>query len=153
MRKKVFLIVLILLGSMVLSGCTKNDILRHYNDVIAIMGESQLTDKRSLEGEKKAGADDYTGSYRVSYENASKTEYLFGGTSINREMGREVAVTCTLKVSQGHARVFWISGAEESVGLIETNGTYSGVLTLPDGGNYIGVECENFTGSIELEIA
>ena len=25
-------------------------------------------------------------------------------------------------------------------------------ITLPEGGNYIGIECENFTGSIELNM-
>ncbi len=25
-------------------------------------------------------------------------------------------------------------------------------ITLPEGGNYIGIECENFTGNIELNI-
>ena len=28
----------------------------------------------------------------------------------------------------------------------------SDTITLPDGGNYIGIECENFTGNIELNI-
>ena len=36
--------------------------------------------------------------------------------------------------------------------LIEATGTYSDTITLPDGGNYIGIECENFTGNIELNI-
>ena len=34
----------------------------------------------------------------------------------------------------------------------ETTGTYSDTITLPEGGNYIGIECENFTGSIELNM-
>ena len=28
----------------------------------------------------------------------------------------------------------------------------SDTITLPDGGNYIGIECENFTVNIELNI-
>ena len=54
--------------------------------------------------------------------------------------------------TEGTAKVFWISGADEAVTLIETTGTYSDTITLPDGGNYIGIECESFTGSIELNI-
>ena len=50
------------------------------------------------------------------------------------------------------AKVFWISGSDEAVTLIETTGTYSDTITLPDGGNYIGIECKNFTGNIELNI-
>lgn len=151
-RKKFLPMILLLLGSLILSGCTKDEVLRRYHNVLETIGESQLTDKRSLEGKKESGVDDYTGSYKANYQNFSNTEWLFGGTSIKRGAGKEITVTCTLRASEGHARVFWISGAEESAGLIETDGTYSGVLTLPDGGNYIGMECENFTGSIELEI-
>ena len=77
---------------------------------------------------------------------------MFGGTSINREAGNDISVTCTLEVIDGTAKVFWISGADEPVTLIETTGTYSNTLTLPDGGNYIGIECDNFTGSIEMNI-
>ena len=36
--------------------------------------------------------------------------------------------------------------------LLETTGTYSDTITLPDGGNYIGIECEDFTGKIEMNI-
>ena len=80
------------------------------------------------------------------------TEYLFGGTSIKREAGKELSIDCTLEVTEGTAKVFWISGSDEAVTLIETTGTYSDTITLPDGGNYIGIECEDFTGNIELNI-
>ena len=85
-------------------------------------------------------------------EDFSDTEYLFGGTSIKREAGKELSIDCTLEVTEGTAKVFWISGSDKAVTLIETTGTYSDTITLPDGGNYIGIECESFTGSIELNI-
>ena len=56
------------------------------------------------------------------------------------------------RLREGTAKVFWISGSDEAVTLIEATGTYSDTITLPDGGNYIGIECENFTGNIELNI-
>ena len=66
--------------------------------------------------------------------------------------GKELSIDCTLEITEGTAKVFWISGADEAVTLIEATGTYSDTITLPDGGNYIGIECENFTGNIELNI-
>lgn len=57
-----------------------------------------------------------------------------------------------MEVLSGTAKVFWISGADEAVTLLETTGTYSDTITLPDGGNYIGIECEDFTGKIEMNI-
>ena len=73
-------------------------------------------------------------------------------TFIKREAGKELSIDCTLEVTEGTAKVFWISGSDEAVTLIEATGTYSDTITLPDGGNYIGIECESFTGSIELNI-
>jgi hypothetical protein len=75
-----------------------------------------------------------------------------GITKADTGAGKELSIDCTLEVTEGTAKVFWISGSDEAVTLIETTGTYSDTITLPDGGNYIGIECENFTGNIELNI-
>ena len=140
-KKIVLSLCLILLGASVLSGCTKDEVLDQYNNIVQSAGSIALTGNSSLQGTKEKGIDDYTGSYTANYEDFSDTEYLFGGTSIKREAGKD-----------GTAKVFWISGADEEVTLLETTGTYSDTITLPEGGNYIGIECENFTGSIELNM-
>ena len=152
MKKMELPLLIILFGSLVLSGCTKDEILDYYNNIVQSAGSIELTGNLSLKGTKEKGIDDYTGTYQADYKDFSNTEYLFGGTTINREAGNDISVTCTLEVIDGTAKVFWISGADEPVTLIETTGTYSNTLTLPDGGNYIGIECDNFTGSIEMNI-
>ena len=151
-KKIVLSLCLILLGASVLSGCTKDEFLDQYNNIVQSAGSIELTGKSSLQGEKEKGIDDYTGTYTADYANFSGTEYLFGGTSIKREAGKELSIDCTLEITEGTAKVFWISGSDEAVTLIEATGTYSDTITLPDGGNYIGIECESFTGSIELNI-
>ena len=152
MKKVVLTLCLIILGASVLSGCTKDEVLDQYNNIVQSAGSIALTGNSSLQGTKEKGIDDYTGTYTADYENFSDTEYLFGGTSIKREAGKELSIDCTLEVTEGTAKVFWISGSDEAVTLIEATGTYSDTITLPDGGNYIGIECESFTGSIELNI-
>lgn len=152
MKKIVLSLTLLLFATSILSGCTKDEILDHYNNIVQSAGSIELTGKLSLKGTKEKGADDYTGTYKAEYEDFSNTEYLFGGTSIKREAGKDISVTCTLEVKNGTAKVFWISGADEAVTLIEATGTYTDTITLPDGGNYIGIECDNFTGNIELNI-
>lgn len=152
MKKIVLPLILILFGTTILSGCTKDEILNHYNNVVQSAGSIELTGNSSLQGKKDNGIDDYTGTYQADYKSYTGTEYLFGGTSIKREAGKDIAVTCTLEVTSGTAKVFWISGADEAVTLLETTETYSDTITLPDGGNYIGIECENFTGNIEMNI-
>lgn len=150
MRKTVLLLFLMLVS--VLSGCTKEEVLKQYNHIVQSAGSMALTGNLSLQGVKKKGVDDYTGRYTAEYKNFSDTEYLFGGTSINRESGKELSVTCTLEVTQGAAKVFWISGFDKKVTLMETSGTYSDTITIPDGGNYIGIECKEFTGNIKLNV-
>ena len=150
MKKIVLALTFVLVGSFMLAGCSKDEILNHYNNIVQSAGSIELTGKSSLQGEK--GIDDYTGTYTADYSNFSGTEYLFGGTSIKREAGKELSIDCTLEITEGTAKVFWSSGSDEAVTLIEATGTYSDTITLPDGGNYIGIECENFTGNIELNI-
>ena len=152
MKKIVLALTFVLVGSFMLAGCSKDEILNHYNNIVQSAGSIELTGKSSLQGEKEKGIDDYTGTYTADYANFSGTEYLFGGTSIKREAGKELSIDCTLEIMEGTEKVFWISGADEAVTLIEATGTYSDTITLPDGGNYIGIECENFTGNIELNI-
>ena len=151
-KKIVLSLCLILLGASVLSGCTKDEVLDQYNNIVQSAGSIALTGNSSLQGTKEKGIDDYTGTYTADYANFSGTEYLFGGTSIKREAGKELSIDCTLEITEGTAKVFWISGSDEAVTLIEATGTYSDTIILPDGGNYIGIECENFTGNIELNI-
>ena len=150
MKKIVLSLCLIILGTSVLSGCTKDEVLNQYNNIVQSAGSIALTRNSSLQGTKGKGIDDYTGSYTANYKNFSDTEYLLGGTSIKREAGKELSIDCTLEVMEGTAKVFWISGSDEAVTLIEITGTYNDTITLPEGGNYIGIEGENFTGCIEL---
>ena len=46
---------------------------------------------------------------------------MFGGTSIKREAGKELSIDCTLEVTEGTAKVFWISGSDKAVTLIEAS--------------------------------
>ena len=59
-----------------ISGCSKDEILNHYNNIVQSAGVIELTGKLSLEGTKEKGIDDYTGTYTADYENFSDSEYL-----------------------------------------------------------------------------
>ena len=119
MKKIVLALTFVLVGSFMLAGCSKDEILDHYNNIVQSAGAIELTGKSSLEGTKEKGIDDYTGTYTADYEDFSDTEYLFGGTSIKREAGKELSIDCTLEITEGTAKVFWISGSDEAVTLIE----------------------------------
>ena len=120
--------------------------------MIQFAGNFRLTSDFLLEGRRKCGVDRYTGEYTADYDNFSKTEYLFGGTTIEREYGKEVSVFCRIEGESGSAELFWESGSEETTVLLDADGTYRETLTLPEGGNYIGIAGEHFTGEVELRI-
>ena len=135
-----------------LTGCSKNEILNQYNHVVQSAGNATLTGDLSLKGKRTYGSDHYTGTYVADYKDFSKTEYLFGGTSIERENGKDISVSCDLEITGGTAQVFWVSGSDDPVILLETTDRYSETITLPEGGNYIGITGNNFTGHLEMNI-
>ena len=45
-----------------------------------------------------------------------------------------------------------ISGSDDPVILLEATDSYSETITLPEGGNYIGITGNNFTGHLEMNI-
>ena len=152
-KKRHFLFLLMsVLGMLSLTGCSKDEILNQYNNVIQSAGNVTLTGDLSLKGKRTYGDDHYTGAYVADYKDFSKTEYLFGGTSIERENGKDISVSCELEITEGTAQVFWVSGSDDPVILLETTDSHSETITLPEGGNYIGITGNNFTGHLEMNI-
>ena len=147
-----FLSIGFLMLSLSLAGCSKDEILDQYNNVVQSAGNAALTSDFSLKGNRTYGDDCYTGTYTADYKDFSKTEYLFGGTSIEREDGKDISVSCDLEITGGTAQVFWVSGSDDPMILLEATGSYSETITLPEGGNYIGVIGNNFTGHLEMNI-
>ena len=153
-HKKIFSLVLVctLAIGLSLTGCSKDEILDQYNNVVQLAGNATLTGDLSLKGKRTYGDDHYTGTYVADYKDFSKTEYLFGGTSIGRENGKDISVSCDLEITEGTAQVFWVSGSDDPVILLEATDSYSETITLPEGGNYIGITGNNFTGHLKVNI-
>ena len=153
-HKKIFSLVLVctLAIGLSLTGCSKDEILDQYNNVVQLAGNATLTRDLSLKGKRMYGDDHYTGTYVADYKDFSKTEYLFGGTSIERENGKDISVSCDLEITEGTAQVFWVSGSDDPVILLEATDSYSETITLPEGGNYIGITGNNFTGHLKVNI-
>ena len=53
MKKIVLALAFVLLGSFMLSDCSKDEILDHYNNIVQSAGAIELTGKLSLEGTKE----------------------------------------------------------------------------------------------------
>ena len=55
MKKIVLALTFVLVGSFMLAGCSKDEILNHYNNIVQSAGVIELTGKLSLEGTKEKG--------------------------------------------------------------------------------------------------
>lgn len=150
MKKRLYPLFLLL--ALLLSGCSKDALLRHYDHALQRTGDAVLTRAAGLTGKRTFGAEHYTGTYTADYRRATKTEYLFGGTGLSHGGVQELTVTCTLTCDTGSARVFFQSGSDDPVTLLETDGVYTGTFSVPAGGNYLGVTCDGFTGRLELQV-
>ena len=55
MKKIVLALTFVLVGSFMLAGCSKDEILNHYNNIVQSAGVIELTGKLSLKGTKEKG--------------------------------------------------------------------------------------------------
>lgn len=135
-----------------LTGCSKDSIINGFNDFLHHASQYALTDEKDLAGERTAGADTYTGAYTAEYDGFSGTEYLFGGTGLERESGNELTVTYELKVESGAVELYWIDGTERhQIADAAGSGTYT--LSVGSRDCYIAIEGESLHGALALTVA
>ena len=130
----------------------KDTILDAYGSLMDAAGSWALTPDRSLQGDRVRGEDDYTGTYEAGYEDFSGTELLFGGTTLDREAGNTVDLSCSLDIEEGEAVVFLCSGSDDPVILLSESGDYASTIKVGGGSTYIGVWGEGVTGGVFIQI-
>lgn len=146
-----FVFAVLLLAGTLLPGCGKDDVLNVYGAAVAAAGNVGLDSSLTLKGERKFGADKYTGTYSAQYENFTGEECPFGGTMLQRRENEHVTVTAAIE-GGGVAKLVWNCGAEEPVVLADGEGTFTETAYLAPGSNYFNLEFDHFTGSVELTI-
>ena len=130
----------------------KDTLVGTYGSLVDAAGSWALTPDRSLQGERVRGEDDYTGTYEANYEDFSGTELLFGGTTLDREAGNTVELSCSLNIEEGEIAVFLCSGSEDPVILLSESGDYSSTIEVGGGSTYIGVWGAGANGSVSIQI-
>ena len=115
-------------------------------------GNAALTPQSKLQGHKENGVDDYTGAYEATYSEFTGTEILFGGTTLEREAGSTIHITCSLSLESGEAAVFLRSGADDPVILLSESGEYDGTIEVDGTSTYIGVWGDQAEGTVSIEI-
>ena len=135
-----------------MTACSKDEIVEQYNQALQAVGDNGLTNNNDLQGRRNLGADSYVGTYEADYENFSGEEVLFGGTALERDDGNEIKISCNMDKTSGTLKLILQTGTNDPEVLCDTETSYSETIDLPSASNYIIVEAENFTGSLDLII-
>lgn len=154
MKKRLFLIcfacMFCLCAAELLSACSKDGLLDMYNRSLQAGGRNVLT--RNLQGERQEGNDSYTGTYTADLKDATVREYLFGGTSIEREDGYHFTVEADFHPTQGSAALVLEEGSEEPQTLFDGTGHFETELDLGPGSAYFVLDAADCTGSVSVSV-
>ena len=144
-------IVVMLILSLCACGNLKDTVIDGYDNLIQFFGKQTLTSDKDLVGERKYADDEYTGSYEADYDRFNGEEFLFGGTTLEREDGSALKVTYTLEITEGTASLYRIaSGEEHTIADEDSDDVYE--FTISAGDNYIVLKGEEFTGALIITV-
>ena len=144
------LITYLLLAGMLLclTGCKLNDA-EYLEGIVSEIGDSQITDDKELTGTRvlKDDADHYAGAYTAECDSMTGRDVVFGGASIRN---RDLFLSGHIETESGKATVR-IRMNDEVVELEpDADGYFETTLKLDNGGNYIMVIYEDFSGVVEM---
>lgn len=149
-RKALILLAVLLLALTLLTGCSKDQVVEGYSKGVEWLGDLPVVLSLRLQGEREWGEDHYTGTYTAQYSDFTGQECLFGGTRL--EARDAITISCSLEGEEGSAELRFRSIGGDTQLLCSADAQYTGTLELPAGSNYILLEAEDFTGSIELTV-
>lgn len=150
------LLTFLLLAGMLLGlgGCRLNymepeEMQDFLDGVVENIGDSQITDDKDLIGIRmlNENSDAYTGEYTTECEAVTGRDVVFGGASIHN---RDLFLSGSIDAESGKATVR-IRLNEEVIELEpDADGHFETTLKLDNGGNYIMVVYEDFSGTVEM---
>lgn len=147
----IFLILTVLILS--LTGCRSNfmepEKMQEFLDgVVENIGDSQITDDKDLVGERLLTDDDsYAGEYTAECCHMTGRDVVFGGASIHN---RALFLYGHIETESGKATIR-IRMNDEVVEIEpDADGYFETTLKLENGGNYIMVIYEDFSGMLEM---
>jgi len=122
------------------------------NDWSESFATYSITKDQDLIESRERGADNYVGTYEASYTQFDGEEYIFGGTSLKRKDGGDLYATYSLTVQSGEATPYWMNGDNKIV-IADTSNEGIYEFTIHAGENFIVLEGETFTGTLDLNVS
>lgn len=149
------IIGIIIVGSVCLSNIFNNDIIskddlvNSYSNFLQDTSPNGLTKDNKLEGTREYGIDEYVGLYKANYNDKTKEETIFGGTTLDRKNGNTIKLKIKVEKQSGNIEIISNEGTESEV-LINDSGEIEKTVDVKEKSYYLKVKVTNFTGNVEI---
>ena len=148
--KKFIIVIFVIICTIFLTGCSKDRVIKIFDDASKKFGDEILTKDNDLIGKRSFGIDHYTGTYVSSYENITKKETIFGGTTLNRDEDN-IHIKIYLEKVSGEITIKMNLKEEEKI-LTKDSGLYEFDFNVKSGSNYFVIVTNDFTGNVDILI-
>ena len=148
--KKFIIVIFVIICTIFLTGCSKDRVIKTFDDASKKFGDEILTKDNDLIGKRSFGIDHYTGTYVSSYENITKKETIFGGTTLNRNEDN-IHIKIYLEKVLGEINIKMNLNEEEKI-LTKDIGLYEFDFNVKSGSNYFVIDTNDFTGNVDILI-
>ena len=148
--RKFVIVIFVTICTIFLTGCSKDRVIKIFDDASKKFGDEILTKDNDLIGKRSFGIDHYTGTYVSSYENITKKETIFGGTTLNRDEDN-IHIKIYLEKVSGEITIKMNLKEEEKI-LTKDSGLYEFDFNVKSGSNYFVIDTNDFTGNVDILI-
>ena len=148
--KKFIIVIFVIICTIFLTGCSKDRVIKIFDDASKKFGDEILTKDNDLIGKRSFGIDHYTGTYVSSYENITKKETIFGGTTLNRDEDN-IHIKIYLEKVSGEITIKMNLNEEEKI-LTKDSGLDEFDFNVKSGSNYFVIDTNDFTGNVDILI-
>lgn len=148
--RKFVIVIFVIICTIFLTGCSKDRVIKIFDDASKKFGDEILTKDNDLIGKRSFGIDHYTGTYVSNYENSTKNEIIFGGTTLNRDEDN-IHIKIYLEKVSGEITIKMNLKEEEKV-LTKDSGLYEFDFNVKSGSNYFVIDTNDFTGNVDILI-
>ena len=124
---------------------SKDNLINSYSNFLQDTSLNGLTKDNKLEGKREYGIDKYVGIYKANYENKTKEETIFGGTTLDRKNGNIIKLKIKVKKESGNIEIISNEGTESEV-LINDTGDIEKTVNVKGKSYFLKVKVTNFTG-------
>lgn len=145
----IFVVVVLILAFVeIVRKPSAEQIVNDFDGIVHIISLTQITSDGKLIGKREfVDKDSYVGDYSSSCISESGRDVIFGGASVK---DKKITLSAKILTESGTATLRTRLGSDVKEYTVDKSGCVNLTLNFDGGGNYIMIDYDNFTGTVEL---